>query len=438
MLKNSKHLIAGAVSLVTAITSTVASVVPMQTSAVQVLGESTFDKKALPWHIVQTAPAHQDFEFEDGTFHIRIIYPTGAARERWDLQLRHMNLNFKKGHEYKVNFKVKGSRAGMELCSYIGNIAGSQEYFELDGASNDMHMGPDMDGQWPHRAVNLTNEWQTYEGVFKPTKDLESAVWTFQYARGTQYQGNAEEGDEIWFDDMSIDCLTCDDEAQVGGCGWKEYNNYGIITPKSDVRLNQMGYYPNAVKKATYVTAEDKEAMNFKVIDNDGQTVYAGKSEPAGFDTASKEYCHIIDFSSVKTPGTYTVVMDDADNVSLSDSTREICRKYISHEFRIGDDIYDRVLSNALNYFYQTRSGSTIEEKYITSGDKKKLAHEDIIKQDIAYVQPYWWKKWISPADLKKEVELDVSGGWYQSEDYAKSVQYSGGAVWLLQNMYEL
>ena len=66
MLKNSKHLIAGAISLVTAITSTVTSMVPMQISAVQVLGESTFDKKALPWHIVQTAPAYQDFEIEDG------------------------------------------------------------------------------------------------------------------------------------------------------------------------------------------------------------------------------------------------------------------------------------------------------------------------------------------------------------------------------------
>ena len=434
----SKKLIAGIVSLTMTAATTVANLAPLQASAVQVLGESTFEKKALPWHLVEAAPARQSFELEDGTFHIRITEPIGAEQERWDLQFRHRNLNFKKGHEYKVSFKVKGARAGMELCSYIGNLADTQEYFELDGGSGDMHMGPDMNGQWPQAAVKLTTDWQTFEGVFKPTMDLESLVWTFQYARGTKYQGNAKQGDEIWFDDMSIDCLTCDDGAQVGGCGWTEFNDYGIITPKSDVRLNQLGYYTNADKKATYVTTEDKEAMDFKVVDKDGKTVYTGKSVPGGLDSGSLEYCHIIDFSSVKTPGTYTIVVDDEENIAEDTSKGEKYKKYISHEFRIGDDIYDGVLGNALNYFYQTRSGSAIEEKYITSGDKKALAHEDVIKQDIAYVQPYWWKKWMRPADLKKDVELDVSGGWYQSEDYAKSVQYGGGAVWLLQNMYEM
>ena len=58
-----------------------------------------------------------------------------------------------------------------------------------------------------------------------------------------------------------------------------------------------------------------------------------------------------------------------------------------SHEFRIGDDIYDGVLKNALNYYYQNRSGMEIDSTYITSGDKAKLAHEDILKKDMAYVQ---------------------------------------------------
>ena len=437
MHKSFNRLMISAVSLAMAVSSAVSFITPMQAAAVQVLGESTFDKKALPWHLVEASPAQQDFEIEDGTFHILITQPIGAEKEKWDLQFRHRNLNFKKGHEYKVSFKVKSKRAGMELCSYIGNLSGTQEYFELDGGSNDMHMGPDMDGRWPQCAVKLSNEWQAFEGIFKPTKDLESLVWTFQYAKGTQYQGNAMEGDEIWFDDMSIECLTCDDEAQVGGCGYTEYNNYGIITPKSDVRLNQIGYYPNAIKKATYVTTEDKKSISFKIVDQDGKTVYNGKSTPAGLDTASKEYCHVIDFSAVKTPGTYTIVMDDEDNISSADLSVESCKKYISHEFKIGDDIYNGILRNALNYFYQTRSCSDIEEKYITSGDKNNLAHEDLIKQDIAYVQPYWWKKWMRPVDINKDIELDVSGGWYQSEDYAKSVQYGGSAVWLLQNMYE-
>ena len=57
-----------------------------------------------------------------------------------------MSLDFKKGHEYKVSFKSKVKRSGMELYSFIGNLSGIEEYFVLDGLTNDMHMGPHMDG----------------------------------------------------------------------------------------------------------------------------------------------------------------------------------------------------------------------------------------------------------------------------------------------------
>lgn len=444
MHKKSNRIMAGIMAM--AMVTTANAAVPTASAekmTVQVLGESTFDEKAMPWQIVENSPAKQEFSLEDGAFNIKILVPEGGEHEKWDLQLRHKNLNFRKGHEYKVSFKVKSNRANMELCSYIGNIAGIQEYFELDGRSWDsdekpeMHMGPDMGGNWPLSALKLTTEWQEIEGIFKPTQDLEACQWTFQYAKGTKYQGNAREGDEIWFDDISIECLTCEEEGE-NECGWRGYNDFGIVTPKSDVRLNQMGYYPNAVKKATYVTTKDKEAMEFNVVDKDGKAVYTGKSVPVGYDKDAGEYCHIVDFTSVKTPGTYTIVMDDEKNVSRDNLTGDICKKYISHEFKIGDDVYDGVLGNAMNYFYQNRSGSAVEEKYITSGDKKALAHEDVNKQDIAYVQQYWWKKWRLSSEAKNDVELDVSGGWYQSDDYVKSVQYGGGALWLLQNMYEM
>ncbi|MBP0977710.1 MAG: hypothetical protein J6P89_06010, partial [Oscillospiraceae bacterium] len=53
----------------------------------QILDETSFDHKALPWHIVYSKPAKQDFELtDDGTFHIKIIKAEGADREKWDLQ----------------------------------------------------------------------------------------------------------------------------------------------------------------------------------------------------------------------------------------------------------------------------------------------------------------------------------------------------------------
>lgn len=441
MHNNLKRIISGIISLamtaVSAAAPTAASITPMQASAVQVLGESTFDNKVLPWHVFERSPARQDIEIEDGTIHITIRDPEGEEHERWDLQFIHRNLTFRAGHEYKVSFKVKGNREGFELSSCIRNLGDTEEYFVLDNTTKDMHMGPHMDGQWALGALKLTTEWQTIEGIFTPTKDLEDVQWSFEYARGIKYQGNAKQGDEIWFDDMSIECLTCGESPAEAVCGYNSTCEYGIITPRSSVRLNQLGYYPNAAKKATYASDEEKEAMDFKVLDEEGKTVYTGKTEPLGFDKAAGEYCQIIDFSAVKKAGAYTIVVDDEKNVFTNNTTHEVYKRYISPEFRIGDDVYDGILGNALNYFYQNRSGSDIEEKYITSGDKAKLAHEDINKADIAYVQNHWWRSYDNYRSLKDDVSLDVSGGWYDPEDYAKSVPDGGSALWLLQNMYE-
>ncbi|SHM54152.1 glycoside hydrolase family 9 protein [Ruminococcus flavefaciens] len=430
MHKKLKKIMAGAMSLATlAASTTVISPMAAETT-VQVLGESTFEEKSLPWHVTEAPPAKQEFEVNDGAFHITVRVPQGADKEKWDLQFRHRGLSFKKGHEYKVSFKAKSKREGMELSSFIGTITDSDEYFVLDGNTNDMHMGPHMDGSWPATAVKLQTEWQTYEGIFTPTEDLDGCQWTFQYARGTKYQGNAIEGDELWFDDMSIECLTCAEDPANATCGWPESNNIGIIKAKNNVRLNQMGYYPNSDKKATYVTTKDKKAMDFKVVDKDGKTVYTGKTVPADYDEMAGEYCHIIDFSKVKTEGTYTIAVDDKDNESMS----------TSHEFTIGNDVYKGLLRNALNYYYQKRSGADTEEKYITSGEKNKLAHMDWSNEDLAYVQKFTHKNYSLSSyygNIDTNIKLNVSGGWYDPETYSKTVATGGTAVWLLQNMYE-
>ena len=119
----------------------------------------------------------------------------------------------------------------------------------------------------------VPSEWQTFEGIFKPTEDLEGVEWAFDYAQGTKYQGNASSGDEIWFDDMIIECLTCE-ESDDPVCAWSCPEGLGYVIPRSDVRLNQVGYYPDSVKVATYETDSDKEAMDFRVLNEKGEEVY--------------------------------------------------------------------------------------------------------------------------------------------------------------------
>ena len=456
MHKRSTKVVASLCSLAMML-PTVANMVPTMTaSAGQVLGESDFEFKALPWHTCESSPAKQNFRLEDGTFHVTVIESEGPGdgegSEKWDLQFRHRGLNFKAGHTYEVSFKAKAKRAGMQLCSKIGDTGDPYyEYFELDGNKKNMHMGPDMGGEWGS-AASLTTDWQTFSGTFTPTKDLESVEWTFHYAKGTKWEGNAVDGDEIWFDDMSIICKTCNDcdsdpKASYGAtnrdyAGLKHDMQDSSGKTINFISVNQVGYYPELDKiavlgdnqgdilhGATKLTLSG--TYTWELVDaKSGSVVETGTTTAPEFDADSADNVCKIDFSSFTTPGRYYLRIKG--------------QEWRSFEFDINDHIYTdtthNMLTNALNYFYQNRSGIDIKSDYITSGDKTTLAHEGGHKTDTAYVQKGWKNEYSGMDEASKTYassSITASGGWYDAGDHGKYVVNGGISVWTLQNMYE-
>lgn len=413
-------------------------------SAGEVLGETSFDYKALPWHTCESSPAKQDFKIEDGAFHVTIIKADGADGAKWDLQVRHRNINLKSGHHYKISFRAKASRSGLQLCSKIGNIGGDEEYVELfkDGT---MGAGPNMGGQWG-APVELSTEWKEFSGEFDCNKDLKACEWAFHYANATKntYGGNAKDGDEIWFDDMSLICTTCGDS---GECNADESASYGRVNrdfsglENNFISVNQLGYYPNLKKVAvlgdndgdilhgaTKITLS-KDTYEFEVCDaSTGKTVYTGTSGKKFYDKDSDDNVCKLDFTDFKTPGEYYIKVGE----------------WRSFNFRIADDIYSDsshdMLTNAMNYFYQNRSGIDIKEDYITSGDKKTLAHEGGHMTDSASVQKIWKNEYSSKEEATgtyASSKITANGGWYDAGDHGKYVVNGGISVWTLQNMYE-
>jgi len=436
-----KKIVAGMMTAAMILPLNVSLAEPMRASAYELLGETTFDHKIIPWQIVESSPARQYFELSEGAVHIMIRVPTGKEGEKWDLQFRHRNLDFKAGHDYKVSFKVKSRRNGMELCSTISNLTGSEEYFVLDGTTNDMHMGPHMDGNWSAGAVKLTTEWQTFEGVFKPTRDIQSAEWSFQYAKGTKYQGNAVDGDELWFDDMSIDDLTeSGDVPQAGSFGYTARGLSGL--ENNYISVNQLGYYPGLSKIATLgdnkgdITSSAKcieltDSYKYEIVKvADDTVVYTGETSQPVKDRDSGDTVCKIDFTGFDEPGEYYIRIKG--------------EKWRSFPFRISTDIYqdpeNNMLTNALNYFYQNRAGTDIVSNYITSGDKSMLEHSSSPDDAVGFVQTKWQNSYIADKDYissSSSSELDTGGGWYSGADYDKDMPESGIALWILQNMYE-
>ena len=419
--------------------------------------DSRFDYNAVPWHLDEVSPARQDFSINEGEFIISILNPEGGNNMNSDLRFKHNKLSFKAGHTYKVSFYAKASRDGMELNSQICNTADNKWYFVLN--KDKMEMGPDMGGQWG-TPTKLTTKYQTFEGTFIPTEDIENAEWVFEYAMDSMgYGGNAQAGDKLYFDNLSIICESCPEDSTDSPCGYTGDPSYGYTSrdyaAKTNpdliaddvminyISVNQLGYFPRFAKIATFGdNAGDilnnasriklsQESYEFELVDaNTGEVVYENTSGKVFNDKDSGDNVCKLDFSEYTTPGTYYLRIKGEN--------------WRSFPFRIAGDIYSadshNLLTDALNYFYQNRSGMTIEEKFITSGDASKLAHKANHKNDTAYVQKIWYNNYQKDTEASETYassKIEASGGWYDAGNYMKSMVNGGMSAWTLQNMYE-
>jgi endoglucanase len=187
------------------------------------------------------------------------------------------------------------------------------------------------------------------------------------------------------------------------------------FTPRAQISVNQVGYYPYAAKMAS-LASKRKAPVEWMLKDSNGQTVLSGKTEVREFDGAAGEVVHRIDFSAYVTPGKgYTLEADGRT----------------SDPFAIGETLYGTLKQDALRYFYLNRSGMDLESKY--AGVWGRLAGHVSDNQVTCYAGTDSAGQNWTPC----EYTLNVSGGWYDAGDYGKYVVNGGIAVWTLLNAYE-
>ena len=443
----------------------------------QELGESDFNNgKGLPWHICENATGKMSFDISGGTYNITIKNPGGANNggvDRWDCQFRHRGLTLEEGHTYRITYSVKASNSG-HMYAKIGNMVDDdQELWHGNGkllnmptlgtnATEDQVVSAlknaSTTGQevkyyegWDKWKSNTipANKWVTYAYEFKYIGDQNEGVsldhWkgtvdgtaemTFHFGGRGQYTSTDcfPAGTKLQFDNMALVDLTDNN------------SNYEIEDPyvRNEILVNQVGYVKGMDKKATLVVKKnDNTPKTFTIVNaKTGKTVYTGKSTPKGADSDSGDYVHILDFSKFDTVGVDTS-SDSSDNGAyyIKCDGKQSYKFNISEKTSTGTNkLYKGMLNDALNYFYQNRSGIDIESKYITSGDKTALAHTAGHNPDIAYIQNKWVKSYKGDgSDIEKSNgTLDTTGGWYDAGDHGKYVVNGGISVWTLQNMYE-
>ncbi|HEX2094718.1 MAG TPA: glycoside hydrolase family 9 protein [Longimicrobiaceae bacterium] len=171
----------------------------------------------------------------------------------------------------------------------------------------------------------------------------------------------------------------------------------GAEAPKSFIRVNQVGYLPDAPKVAVVCSLEPVRIERFEVVDASGRRVLA---RPAREDRpfAACASTHRLDFSSLTRPGTYRIRAGGA----------------ASPPVRIGANVYAGGADTLLAYMRQQRSGF--------NPVFRDSVHErtDAILVDHPEAGRF----------------IPVTGGWADAADYLQYVTTSANAAFVMLMAY--
>lgn len=176
------------------------------------------------------------------------------------------------------------------------------------------------------------------------------------------------------------------------------------------IRLNQVGFFPDAPKTAVVV---GEEASSFHVVDTASEdTVHHGSLGPAQSWSLSGETVRRATFTDVTIPGSYRLVVPDVG---------------ASYEFEIRDRVLESVARAALKGYYFQRASTALPEQYADRWSRP-AGHPD----DDVRVHPS------AASDERPEgSRLAAPKGWYDAGDYNKYVVNSGISTYSLLALYE-
>lgn len=178
------------------------------------------------------------------------------------------------------------------------------------------------------------------------------------------------------------------------------------FTPKTNelswIRINLLGYKPNAVKIAVWCSKENSYISSFQLINADTKQVVftAPAGKPFGnYGPFTQTYK--LDFSSFSKPGKYLLRVGEI----------------VSPEFFIKEDVYKGAADFCLRYMRQQRTGFNpfLKDSCHT--------HDGYVLYGIK-------------AGIKDSTHIDVVGGWHDASDYLQYSTTSANATYHLLMAY--
>ncbi len=185
------------------------------------------------------------------------------------------------------------------------------------------------------------------------------------------------------------------------------------------VRVNQLGYVSGASKRAYLMASGVETGAMFSVKNSSGATVYSAVvgANLGSWSTAYPDV-YALDFSSVISPGTYTIAVSSPITAS-------------SPTFKIdtGTNVYSGALANSLYFYENERDGPN----FIATSLRTAPGHLNDQSAKV-YLTPNVNNNGRFSGDLTATgAVIDASGGWWDAGDYLKFVQTTSYTVALLQ-----
>ena len=178
---------------------------------------------------------------------------------------------------------------------------------------------------------------------------------------------------------------------------------------QNPIRLNQIGFYPNAAKAAIVV---GERGGPFQVTNTDGKVIFSGTLSEPRTNSISSKIARTADFSALRATGVFVVNVPGVGK---------------SYPFSVRPAVHRAVAIGALKGFYYQRISTDLPEKFAGQW-YRPAGHPD----RHALIHP-------SAASATRPAGSTISSprGWYDAGDYNKYIVNSGVSMGTLLSLYE-
>lgn len=313
--------------------------------------------------------------------------------ETWQVTLRTSGIPYQYNHKYAYSADISSSIAGNVrlLASYENSSVTTEVWNKVE-------------------PVTATARTITGNFTFSTTVPA-AATRYFVFQMGSDALIKA--GSKVCFDNISL----IDQGAVTSGT-----YTYSAYADPSDIRVNQVGYMPQATKIASIIrrAADSTTLPTWELRNSSNLLVASGTTTLKGIDTLSDETVLQADFSSVTTPGSYKL---------------SVAGKGTSVEFKIADSLYPNLIRDAMGYYYFHRQFTPLAMPYVGN---TVWAGRNVHPNDTA-VACLTGVPGASSWCGGEKFNLAGSGGaWSDAGDFGIYPVNHAIAAWSLLNVYEL